>query len=262
MKLIRFTNGSKTGYGILEGEKIREIRGDFFGEWAKTANTLPLNEVRLLPPVVPPNIIAIGLNYRNHAQEIGFTVPKAPVIFLKATSSLAGPEDAIVLPKIAPGNVDYEAELTVVIGKKAKDVRREEALDYVLGYTCGNDLSARDCQFKLDQQWARAKSFDTFCPLGPVIETELDPGNCRVQSRLNGRVMQDSSTRDLICDVPALVSYCSRNMTLLPGTVIMTGTPEGVGYNRTPPIYLQADDLVEVEIEGIGVLRNRVVLEK
>jgi 2-keto-4-pentenoate hydratase/2-oxohepta-3-ene-1,7-dioic acid hydratase in catechol pathway len=262
MKLIRFVYQAKIQYGILEGEIIRVIAGDIFSEWEKTADCFSLDEVRLLAPICPPNIIAIGMNYRRHAEELNFKIPEAPVLFLKATSSLAGPDEPVILPKPVPDEVDYEAELVIVIGKKARRISREDVLDYVLGYTCGNDVSARDCQFRLDQQWARGKSFDTFAPLGPVIQTELDPSDCRIISRLNGRIMQDSSTKDLIFNVPALVSYCSHNMTLLPGTVIMTGTPEGVGYKRQPPVFLKPGDMIEVEIEGIGTLKNPVIKEK
>ena len=217
-------------------------------------------EVKLLAPVVPPDIIAIGLNYKGHAEESGMSYPERPVIFLKTTSSLIGPEDKIVIPEMAPNEVDYEAELTIVIGKKAKNIERDEVQDYILGYTCGNDVSARDCQLRNDKQWARGKSFDTFCPLGPWIETDLpDPDNCRILSILNGKVMQDSHTSDLIFNTLELVSYCSKNFTLYPGTVIMTGTPEGVGFARKPPVFLQSGDLIEIEIEGIGKLSNQVV---
>ncbi len=163
-----------------------------------------------------------------------------------------------MLPAAAPDEVDYEAELAVVIGRTARNVGKDEALDYVLGYTCGNDVSARDCQLRHDSQWARGKSFDTFCPLGPVIETQLDPENVRVCTRLNGELMQDGCTSDMIFSVRELVSYCSQQMTLLPGTVLMTGTPDGVGFARRPPVYLRPGDRVEVEIEGIGVLQNPV----
>ena len=165
-----------------------------------------------------------------------------------------------MLPDEAPDEVDYEAELVIVIGKKAKNLEIDEVSNHILGYTCGNDVSARDCQLRLDQQWARGKSFDTFCPLGPWIETELpDPDHCRVGSKLNGQIMQDSNTSDLIFGVKELVSYCSKNFTLLPGTVIMTGTPGGVGFARKPPIFLKSGDTIEIEIEGIGILSNKVV---
>ena len=209
-------------------------------------------------PVVPPNVIAVGLNYREHARESGSPLPPAPLVFLKATSAVVGDGHPIVLPREAPDEVDYEAELAVVIGRRAKDVPVERALDSVLGYTCANDVSARDCQRRIDRQWARAKSFDTFCPLGPWIETILDPSDLAIRLHLNGEPMQDSRTSDLIFDVPSLVSYLSRQMTLLPGTVIMTGTPPGVGFARTPPRFLRAGDEVAVEIEGLGRMTNPV----
>jgi len=214
----------------------------------------------LLAPVTPLDVIAIGLNYKKHADESGAAYPDRPLIFLKTTSSVIGPEDNIVIPEAAPDEVDYEAELAIVIGKKAKNIEVDEVSDYVLGYTCGNDVSARDCQLRIDKQWARGKSFDTFCPLGPWIETELpDPDNCRIMSRLNGEVMQDSNTSDLIFNTKELVSYCSKNFTLYPGTVIMTGTPEGVGFARKPPVFLKSGDTIEIEIEYIGKLSNNVV---
>jgi 2-keto-4-pentenoate hydratase/2-oxohepta-3-ene-1,7-dioic acid hydratase in catechol pathway len=160
---------------------------------------------------------------------------------------------------MAPDEVDYEAELAIIIGKKAKNIEVDEVPDYVLGYTCANDVSARDCQMRIDKQWARAKSFDTFCPLGPWIETELpNPDNCKIMSRLNGKIMQDSNTSDMIFNTRELVSYCSKNFTLYPGTVIMTGTPEGVGYTQNAPIFLRSGDKIKVFIEGIGSLTNYV----
>lgn len=179
---------------------------------------------------------------------------------------MIGPDDAILLPSVGPDRVDYEAELAVVIGRRAKNVSREEALDYVLGYTCANDVSARDWQMeKQKHQWARGKSFDTFCPLGPCLVTRdeiPDPNVLRIRAILNDQVMQESTTADMIFDVPALISDLSRSCTLLPGTVILTGTPEGVGYTRTPPVFLREGDAITVEIEGIGRLTNRVEREE
>jgi 2-keto-4-pentenoate hydratase/2-oxohepta-3-ene-1,7-dioic acid hydratase in catechol pathway len=263
MRIVRFQQGQKEpSYGLLEPDsRIVPVEGDIFGEWKRGRERVALGSVRLLAPVQPPNILAIGLNYRSHAIESGMEMPKAPVLFLKPSTAAIGPEQPIVLPAMAPGEVDYEAELVIVIGTPAHNVPEGNALDYVLGYTCGNDVSARDCQLRLDAQWARGKSFDTFAPLGPWIETELDPGACAIRCRLNGEVMQESSTADLIFNARQLVSYLSRCMTLLPGTAIMTGTPSGVGFARKPPVFLQAGDVVEVEIEGIGVLRNPVVRE-
>lgn len=260
MRIVRFQKEGGVFYGVLEGEEIRVIEGDVFDEFVIGEKIVSRGEVKLLAPVAPPNIIAIGLNYKKHADESGQSYPDKPLIFLKATSSVIGPEDTIVLPEMAPDEVDYEAELVIVIGKKAKNVEITEVDNCILGYTCGNDVTARDCQQRLDKQWARGKSFDTFCPLGPWIETGLaHPEQCRISSRLNGEVMQDSNTSDLIFGVRELVSYCSKNFTLLPGTIIMTGTPEGVGFPRKPPVFLKQGDIIEVEIDGIGVLKNRVV---
>ncbi len=260
MKIVRFQKDNRIFYGVLKNEEISPIEGDIFGEFNLGSKKVKREKVKILAPVMPPNIIAIGLNYKGHAKESGMAFPEKPVIFLKATSSVIGPEDKIIIPKIAPDEVDYEAELTIVIGKKAKNVPVNEVKDYILGYTCANDISARDCQIRIDKQWARGKSFDTFCPLGPWIETELDdPDNCRIISRLNGEVMQDSNTSDLISDTKELVSYCSKNFTLYPGTIIMTGTPEGVGFARKPPVFLKPGDTIEIEIEGIGRLSNKVI---
>ena len=258
MKIARVQAGESVFYGVAEGDCVRRIEGDIFGGYAVTQERFPLGGVRLLPPVSPPNIVCVGLNYKSHAAESRMDIPKRPVLFLKATTSLCGPGDAIALPAAAPDEVDYEAELAVVIGKTARNVGKDEALDYVLGYTCGNDVSARDCQLRHDSQWARGKSFDTFCPLCPVIETQLDPENVRVRTRLNGELVQDGCTSDMIFSLRELVSYCSQQMTLLPGTVLLTGTPDGVGFARRPPVYLRPGDRVEVEIEGIGILQNPV----
>jgi len=264
IRIIAGQTGPSGSYGILKRETIYLLdRSSFLGQTAEIGVSVPLAEVkRFLPPVKPPNIIALGLNYIEHAREGGWDLPSAPVIFLKATTSLTGHLSPIILPAEAPSEVDYEAELTIVIGKEARDVPEEKALDYVFGYTCGNDVSARDCQMRMDKQWARAKSFDTFAPIGPVIETELDPSGLAVHSMLNGKVLQDGNTRDLIFKIPAIVSYLSWQMTLLPQTLIMTGTPPGVGFARKPPIFLKLGDRIEVEIEGIGTLINSVVAER
>jgi 2-keto-4-pentenoate hydratase/2-oxohepta-3-ene-1,7-dioic acid hydratase in catechol pathway len=203
-------------------------------------------------------IIGIGLNYGGHAKESGQSTPKAPIIFLKASTAVADPGQPIILPRMAPDEVDYEAELVIVIGKEAHNVSEDDALKYVLGFTCGNDVSARDCQLRFDVQWARGKSFDTFAPLGPWIETEIDSSKCSIQSRLNGKIMQSSNTSDLIFNPSQLVSYISKCMTLKPGTVIMTGTPAGVGFARKPPVFLRKGDVVEVEVGSIGTLVNPV----
>ncbi len=258
MRIIRFQKNNVIKNGILKGEKVFELEGDIFSDFSRGKETADLKEVKLLAPVVPPNIIAIGLNYRQHAVETGAEIPERPVIFLKATSSLAAPNSEIILPKLAPDEVDYEAELAVIIAKEAKNIETVEVDEYILGYSCANDVSARDCQKKLDEQWARGKSFDTFCPLGPWIETELEPGDLKIKSILNGEVMQQSKTSDMIFNIEQLVSYLSHNMTLLPGTVILTGTPEGVGFARDDKVFLRDGDQITIEIEGIGSLENTV----
>ena len=261
-KYVRYQNADAIGYGELLGDMVHPLDRDFLQQdCVQIGDPIPLHSVRLLVPVAPPNILAIGLNYWEHSEETRIPTSPNPLIFLKATTSLTGPYSDILLSHIAPDEVDYEGELAVVIGKTAKNVSEEDALDYIFGYTCANDVSARDCQLKIDKQWARGKSFDTFCPVGPYIVRDTDVENLKIQTRLNGNVVQDSSTSELIFDVKKLVSYCSRNMTLLPGTLILTGTPSGVGFTRTPPLYLKAGDVVEIEIEHAGVLRNTVALE-
>jgi 2-keto-4-pentenoate hydratase/2-oxohepta-3-ene-1,7-dioic acid hydratase in catechol pathway len=263
MRIVRFQrDGGTASYGILETDsRILPIEGDVFGRWKRSGQRIERESVRLLVPVQPSNVLAIGRNYRDHAAESSQRIPTEPILFLKASTAVVGSEQPIVLPAMAPDEVDYEAELVIVIGRVARNVTEDQALDCVLGYTCGNDVSARDCQLRIDHQWARAKSFDTFAPLGPWIETELDPDACTILCRLNGKTMQNSNTKNLIFNCRKLVSYLSRCMTLLPGTVIMTGTPAGVGFARKPPVFLRSGDTVEVEIEGIGILRNPVVRE-
>lgn len=243
---------------LVEDERLHIIEGNILSNWKPTGRYVQLGEVKLLAPLVPVNILAIGLNYRAHAIETHAPIPDHPVLFIKATSALCNPFDPIILPRIAPNEVDYECELAIVIGKTAKNVSEADALDYVLGYTCANDVSARDLQQRIDKQWARAKSCDTFAPLGPWIETELEPDNAHIQTRLNGQVMQDSNTSDMIFSCRHLIAHLSESLTLLPGTVIMTGTPPGVGTARNPQVYLRPGDVVEVEIDGIGLLWNPV----
>ncbi len=221
---------------------------------------------RLLPPLLvdpPPNVFAIGLNYRQHAAETGVAAPDHPLVFIKASTAVIGPGDAIVLPRSAPDEVDFEAELAVVIGRTARRVAESAVNDYILGYTCANDVSARDCQKRLDGQWARAKSFNTFCPLGPCLVSphEFDPANADIICVRNGETMQSGNTADMIFSAAELVSYLSHQFTLLPGTVICTGTPPGVGMARKPPVFLRAGDEVEVRIAGIGSLVNPVLAD-
>ncbi|MCW3975001.1 MAG: fumarylacetoacetate hydrolase family protein [Candidatus Bathyarchaeota archaeon] len=266
MKYLRIVSSqtkSEGSYGILKGDIIHLLSDPPLSAHSNVTDiTCALDEVKkFLPPIQSPNIIALGLNYTEHANESKMDLPSAPIIFLKTTSALTGHLQPIILPSEAPSEVDYEAELTIVIGKSAKNISENEAFDYIFGYTCGNDVSARDCQLRLDKQWARGKSFDTFASVGPIIETELNPSNLNVQCLLNGNIMQNGSTSDLIFNVPQIVSYLSRQMTLLPGTLIMTGTPPGVGFVREPPVFLKPNDRVEVKIEGIGTLENSVIAE-
>ena len=243
----------RTGYGLLEGEKINVLWSTpYDGGLANTTGEfVSLPEVTLLAPCEPSKIVAIGLNYRDHAAEFGNPIPEEPLIFMKPSTAVIGPDEDIVYPEMSR-RVDYEAELAVVIGKPCRNVAAENFRDYVLGYTCINDVTARDLQ-KKDGQWTRAKGFDTFAPLGPWIETDIaDPNNLTVEGYLNGERRQHSNTRNLIFPVPALVAFISRIMTLLPGDVIATGTPSGIGPMRP-------GDVVEIRVESIGALRNRLV---
>ncbi|MDP6632867.1 MAG: fumarylacetoacetate hydrolase family protein [Dehalococcoidales bacterium] len=249
MKIVRFAAGARVEYGILTGESIQAITGKPYRTIKITDRYYRLNEVRLLSPCLPSKIVAMGLNYRKHAEEVKLPIPQTPLIFLKPPTSVIGPEDNIVLPPSST-RVDYEGELAVVIKKKASHVSEAEALEYVLGYTCLNDVSARDHQ-RDDVQWTRSKGFDTFGPVGPCIETELDPGNIMLETYLNGELKQQSNTDDLIYPVPTQISFISDVMTLLPGDIIATGTPSGIG--RMLP-----GDTVEIKIASIGTLRNYV----
>ena len=258
---VRFEHQGKIGYGIKNGETIEVLDRNFMEDAKPTGEQLSLADVNLKAPVLPPNIVCIGLNYKAHGKEFEMKLPELPLLFFKTTTALTDPGSEIILPKIAPDNVDYEGELVIIIGKTAKNVSEEDAMDYIFGYTIANDVSARDCQTRIDTQWARGKSFDTFCPLGPVAVTGIDPDHLHLQTRLNGEVMQDSSTDMLIFSVRNLVSFISHNMTLLPGTIILTGTPSGVGFKRVPPVFMKAGDVVEIEIENIGTLRNTIAAE-
>lgn len=258
MRIARYLFEGETRYGIVEGERLRPCDGDPFAGLTGSDSLVKLSAVRLLAPVAPPNIICLGLNYRRHSEETGLPLPSEPLIFMKATTSLSGPYDPIVLPAYRPDRIDYEAELAIVIGRRAKNITEEQAADFILGYTVANDVTNRKAQ-STDGQWVRAKSYDTFCPLGPVIVTDLDADNLDISSRVDGQVMQSSNTSDMIFPCRRVVSYLSRCMTLLPGTVILTGTPEGVGFTRNPPVYLRAGQILETEIEGIGTLVNTVV---
>ena len=261
MKIARVHVGGKIQHALVEGKLFRLIRGDIFGRWEKTDQTVPLGQAKLLAPVEPRQIVAIGLNYRKHAAESGMAIPDHPLIFIKTPNCVIGPGEAILLPKMAPDEVDYECELVIIIGKKARHVSVADAPGYVLGYTCGNDVSARDCQLKQDKQWARGKCFDTFAPIGPWIETELDCTRAGIRLKVNDEPRQNSNTSDLIFSCMELVSYDSQCMTLYPGSIIMTGTPSGVAFSMNPPGFLKQGDVVTVEIDGIGELINPVQKE-
>lgn len=250
MRLARFRQGGRIATGLIERDRVRPLRGTFFQDPVPTGEEVPLSEARLLAPVIPSKVVAVGRNYADHAAELGNPVPEEPLLFLKPSTAVIGPEDPIPLPPESE-RVDHEAELAVVIGRLARKVTEEEASRFVLGYTCGNDVTARDLQAK-DGQWSRAKGYDGFCPLGPWIETELDPADVEVSCRVNGEVRQSARTSALTFPPAFLVSYVSRVMTLLPGDVILTGTPAGIAP-------LAAGDKVEVEVEGIGVLENQVI---
>jgi len=265
MRIIRHQTPAGPAHAALQADgSAREIAGDLFGAFRETARAV--RPGKILAPVSPVNILAIGLNYRRHAEEGGRGVPERPMLFIKSTNSVQNPGDPIELPRALPSHeVDYECELAVVIGRRCKNATRESALDHVLGYTAANDVSARDWQIRLGGgQFCQGKSFDTFCPLGPVLVTRDEipnPNGLRIKTILNGRAMQDWTTADMVFDVPELIRFLSASKTLLPGTVILTGTPHGVGFARKPPVYLKAGDTVAVEIEGIGTLVNPVVEE-
>ncbi|PKW25919.1 fumarylacetoacetate hydrolase family protein [Phycicoccus duodecadis] len=254
MRIARFTTGEDPVYGLVDGagEKIAEVTGDpLYQRIELTGATHRVEDVRLLAPVIPRSkIIGIGKNYADHAAEMGGEPPVEPLMFLVPNTAVVGPGDPVVLPPQS-AEVHYEGELAVVIGRLCKDVEPEDALGVIFGYTCANDVTARDLQ-RGDGQWARAKGFDTFSPLGPWIETDLDISDLRLVTRRDGEVVQDGTTADMVHGVAALVSYASKAFTLLPGDVILTGTPAGVG-----PI--ESGQRVEVEIEGIGTLANPVV---
>ncbi len=254
MRIVRFSKDGLANYGILAEEMVFPLRALPFEKIIKDEPALALSTVKLLAPCEPTKIVALGLNYRDHALEFGRPVPDEPLIFLKPASAVIGPEAEIVYPRMSR-RVDYEAELAVVIGRPAKNVRAADAKHYILGYTATNDVTARDLQ-KKDGQFTRAKGFDTFAPLGPWIETEIaDPDNLDLQCLVNGEMRQNSNTRNQVFGVFDLVAFISQIMTLLPGDVIATGTPSGIGP-------LRPGDVVEVRLEGIGRLRNRVVAEQ
>jgi 2-keto-4-pentenoate hydratase/2-oxohepta-3-ene-1,7-dioic acid hydratase in catechol pathway len=251
MKIVRFKAGDDIAYGVADTEGVLVYRGSPFVAWEPTETVVPWETAQLLAPVLPTKVVAVGRNYEDHAAERGGEVPDEPLIFLKPATSVIGPDAGVVHPPIS-NDVQHEAELAAVVSRVARHVKAEDASAYLMGYTAANDVTARDLQMK-DGQWARAKGFDTFCPLGPAIETELDPlEKLAVICRVNGEVRQAGFTSDMVFGVAEIFEYVTAVMTLLPGDVILTGTPAGI--SRVVP-----GDVMEVEIDGIGVLQNRVV---
>lgn len=250
MKFVCFKRNGKAVYGAVEGSKAIVIDGDIFEDFRLTNEEIALDSLEILPPCSPSKAVCVGLNYRDHAEEVGVPLPTSPTLFIKPSTSVIGHEDYIEYPVEMSQRVDYECELAIVIKKETKNVTVEEAKDCILGYTCGNDVTARDLQ-PTDGQWTVAKSFDTFMPIGPWIVTDIDPTNLEIKTYLNGEVKQKSNTKNLVFNPFELVSYISKVMTLNPGDVIMTGTPSGI----SPMV---SGDKVEVEIESIGTLTNYV----
>lgn len=250
MKIARFSYQDALRYGIVDDGELVVLAGDpMFAGFDTTGERVPLADVTLLAPVIPRSkVVCIGKNYHDHAAEMGGEAPAEPLMFLKPNTSVIGPDDVIVRPTSLSSHTDYEGELAVVIGRIAKNVPAERASDYIFGYTVANDVTARDLQ-RTDGQWSRAKGFDTFCPVGPVIETDLDLDAAAITTRVNGEVRQQGPVSDMIHGIGALVAYASAVFTLLPGDLILTGTPAGVGP-------FAAGDTVEVEVSGIGILRN------
>lgn len=250
MKIVRFEYAGKIEFGILQGAEINVVTGDIFSDYQLSKQVRALETVKLLSPCVITKAVCVGLNYHRHAQEMNLELPDKPLIFLKPSSTLNHHAGEIEYPKISH-DLHYEAELAVVVKKQAKHVKAEDAADYILGYTCANDVTARDIQ-KADGQWTRGKSFDTFLPLGPCIETDIDSNAINIKLYLNDELKQSSNTSDLIFKVPELVAFITESMTLYPGDVILTGTPSGVGP-------MEVGDIVTVELEGIGRLSNVIV---
>jgi len=249
MRLVRFLAQGRAAHGVLRGDEVVELDGEGFSRPASRRAVHSAARVRLLAPCTPSKVVAVGLNYRDHARELGMAVPENPILFLKPPTTVIGPGEAVVRP-VMSSQVDYEAELGIVIKDRCRCIAPEQARRHILGYTCANDVTARDLQ-KQDGQWTRAKSFDTFCPVGPWIETDLDPGDLLVESYLNGERRQSSRTSQFIFGVDRLVSFISQVMTLEPGDLVITGTPAGIGP-------MQAGDEIEVRIEGLGSLKNSV----
>ena len=250
MKVARFSNGADPRFGIVDGPELVVLKGHpLVAGYQTTGERIPLKEVKLLAPTIPSKIVCIGKNFADHAAEIGEEVTAEPLIFFKPSSAIVGHGDAIVIPPQSK-QVELEAELCLVIGKLAKNVSEEKALEYLWGVTIANDVTARDLQFG-DGQWARSKGFDTFCPLGPWVETEFSPDGQVIESRINGEVRQNVAITEMVHNIPSIISYVSKNMSLLPGDIILTGSPAGISV-------INSGDLIECEIEGIGILSNPV----
>ena len=254
MRIVRYETpeGKKPKYGWLLENKVGEISGNLYGRYRRQEATTPLADVKLIAPCEPGKIICVGRNYIDHAKELGNEVPKIPLIFMKPPSAVIASGEAVLLPPQS-SSVHYEAELVAVIGKRGRHITAENAKKHILGYTIGNDVTARDLQ-NIDNQWTRAKGFDTFCPFGPWIDTDFDPSDAVITCRVNGQMRQMASTRDMVFNIGKLIAYISSVMTLEPGDLIFTGTPSGVGE-------LKNGDEVEVEIEGLGALKNPVQAE-
>jgi 2-keto-4-pentenoate hydratase/2-oxohepta-3-ene-1,7-dioic acid hydratase in catechol pathway len=251
MRLLRFRFGERIATGAMDAgsDVVRVLQGTFFEDPLPTGEEIPLDDVRLLAPVLPSKLVCVGKNYAAHAAEFDQSVPEEPLLFLKPSTAVIGPGEPIQLLPISK-RVDYEGELAVVIGRIARNIRAEDAYRVILGYTCANDVTLRDLQ-RMDDQWARAKGFDGSCPLGPWIETDVDPNDVHLETRLNGDVRQNGQTADMVYGVATLIEYITSFMTLLPGDALLTGTPEGVGK-------LSPGDVVEIEVDGVGTLRNEV----
>jgi 2-keto-4-pentenoate hydratase/2-oxohepta-3-ene-1,7-dioic acid hydratase in catechol pathway len=250
VKVARFSNGAEPRFGIVDGPELVVLNGHpLVAGYQTTGERIPLKEVKLLAPTIPSKIVCIGKNFADHAAEIGEDVTAEPLIFFKPSSAIVGHGDAIVIPPQSK-QVELEAELCLVIGKLAKNVSEDKALEYLWGVTIANDVTARDLQFG-DGQWARSKAFDTFCPLGPWVETEFVPDGQVIESRVNSEVRQNVSITEMVHKIPAIISYVSKNMSLLPGDIILTGSPAGISI-------IQNGDMIECEIEGIGILSNPV----
>lgn len=250
MQILRFKHNNILNWGIVENKSVIQLANDPFNKIEKTGISFDFSKVKLLVPTTPSKIVLVGLNYKDHAKELGMDIPENPIIFLKPLTTLIADSQSIIYPD-GVKRVDYEAELAIVIKKQAKNIPENEVKDYILGYTCLNDVTARDIQ-KKDGQWSRAKSYDTFCPTGPWIKTDLDPSNLKITAILNGNIVQESNTNQFIFSIEKVVSFISSVMTLNPGDIISTGTPAGIGS-------MKPNDIISIEIESLGTLTNNII---